>query len=183
MGKSERTFRSAWWVVPGRGGSMWGAAGDQGRLGREPRAPNRDPPRCSAFHTGSWFSTGLRLEGRLPGQTGLGTIAPVPVLDGAVLLGFADGCPLSGEKPVALVPLPSSRWVQGPPKSGTLSQAPPQGGKASSGLCMLPGVARVREVFCSGRGCGPGPQGDWRVCKGGSASHRVLLENAIPERL
>ena len=115
---------------------MWGAAGDQGRLGREPRAPNRDPPRCSAFHTGSWFSTGLHLEGRLPGQTGLGTIAPVPVLDGAVLLGFADGCPLSGEKPVALVPLPSSRWVQGPPKSGTLSQAPPQGGKASSGLCM-----------------------------------------------
>ena len=84
---------------------------------------------------------------------------------------------------MALVPSLSSRWARGPPKSGTLSRALPRVGKASSGVCRLPGVAGVLEAFCSSRCCGPGTQGDQRVCKGGSAFHQVFLENAIPERL
>ncbi|XP_040117642.1 DEP domain-containing mTOR-interacting protein [Oryx dammah] len=156
MGESERTFRSARWMVPGRGGSARGAAEDQGRPGREP--PRSEPGPSSLLGFPHWLPAGLRLEGRLPGQTGLETIGPVPVLDRAVLLGLADGCPLSGEKPVALVPSPSSQWAQGPPKSGTLSQAPPRTGKASwgalhaarggrgaGGVLQLQGLLRLHE--------------------------------------
>ena len=47
---------------------------------------------------------------------------------------------------MALVPSLSSRWARGPPKSGTLSRALPRVGKASSGVCRLPGVAGVLEA-------------------------------------
>lgn len=168
------------WVDPVDGPGTRGLCAGSRRKTRGVRA---EPGTSSLLGFPHWLPGGLRLEGRLLAQIRLETVAPVTVMDAAVLLRLADGCPLSGEHPVALVPSLSSRWVRGPPKSGTLSQAPPRAGKASSGVCTLPGVARVLEAFCSSRGCGPGTQGDRRVCKGGSASHRVFLENAIPERL
>lgn len=174
---------------PGRRGLRGGTAGNQGRLAASPHpAPCSEPGPSSLLWAPHWLPGGLRLEGRLPTQTGLETDGPVPVLDGAVLLGLAEGRPLSGENPLALVPSPSSRWARGDHgESGALSQAPPWAGRTSSGgSAGCPGWPRCGRwsAGAGGVGLADGVMGVFaRAAQSCSASHRVFLENAIPERL
>ena len=86
------------WVDPVDGPGTRGLCAGSRRKTRGVRA---EPGTSSLLGFPHWLPGGLRLEGRLLAQIRLETVAPVTVMDAAVLLGLADGCPLSGEHPVA----------------------------------------------------------------------------------
>ena len=86
------------WVDPVDGPGTRGLCAGSRRKTRGVRA---EPGTSSLLGFPHWLPGGLRLEGRLLAQIRLETVAPVTVMDAAVLLRLADGCPLSGEHPVA----------------------------------------------------------------------------------